>query len=95
MASRVLAVFTFHFEKTMTIDHMSVTERLLRGGVALCFLIGLFMTATASAQTEDHFEGRLWAGPAGRYVLHDNEPFSNGNLTIHPTFVTLGITKRF
>lgn len=43
----------------------------------LCIPVILLMVTTAFAQSEDHgWTGRFWAGPSGRYVLHDNEPFS-------------------
>jgi Outer membrane protein beta-barrel domain len=42
-----------------------------------CIPVVLLMMTTAFAQSEDHgWSGRFWAGPSGRYVLQDNEPFS-------------------
>ncbi|HEY2384262.1 MAG TPA: outer membrane beta-barrel protein [Terriglobia bacterium] len=54
----------------------------------LAGLLGIVvMAVTTSAQSEDRgFTGRLWTGPAGRYVLHDNEPFdttSFGTVGLH------------
>lgn len=66
-------------------DLLCYAKRVLLALLAAFLLTGL-MTTTASAQSEEHgFTVRLWAGPAGRYVLHDNEPFST------PAFGTVGL----
>lgn len=66
------------------------STRIVLGKIFLVLIaaVVLFLSVnnTASAQSRDSgVVGRVWVGSAGRYVLHDNEPFSD------PTFGTVGL----
>src|SRR4051812_39143996 len=58
---------------------------LIRSVVTGGMLVAGLSTSSAAQLTADGFRARVWAGPVGRYVLKDNDPF------VEPGFGTVGL----